>query len=149
MKLRPQNVNKENLTWDLRHQKTSTALFIQQSNNDSQVPNDVSVGFIQLIFDYTDIQGNISLKIGTIPAGAMISRIAIYTSTAFNNSLNCIVGDISAPARLMMSNTSLIISPCNYEMSIDYQYLETTDIYITFNNQLATQGTGKIIVYYS
>jgi hypothetical protein len=89
--------------------------------------------------------------IGSIPAGFIVSEVLVRINQIFNQLVFVEVGQLSAPAELMVGTDSNVQIIDTYKVDCDHQYNVPTALYLTLlvPGLVPTQGLGEVIVYVS
>jgi len=109
-------------------------------NNITQLP------LLRLTFNYNDASPSL---VGLVPANAVISRIEIIISTAFNDRNSSLtLGTITHPNELIDTidtNTNVVGL---YTVIPGTMYMSDTHLLLTINPGSSTTGSGMLIIYY-
>lgn len=98
-------------------------------------------------FAFSEFPGPKSL--GMVDADTVIGQVAICITTPFDGGAQITIGDAADNARLMGAGDNEPTVVGTYEVHPYYQYAADTELFLYFPAGAPTQGTGKVIIYYS
>jgi len=108
--------------------------------------NLTGVPILKVPFNYNDASPSL---VGIIPANAVVSKIEIIITTAFNNSSTFItLGTITHPVELVDTTDSNLNSVGIYTTLPGITYMSDTHVLLTLNSSSSTAGSGMLNIYY-